>query len=225
MLYRFEGRLSYIVIGAQVYRNDPDEYSYRWTYNYNRTQRTEWGSVKTKVKTVVNRKQDRPAYVYTEYHLGEDGTTRFHHSYYGHGVPDIQRATIIIRKSEIKDLVPIDASEVKCNFAKSFKVPMGEPLIEVDYESHSSDVEVNRTNYTTNTNLSAGRQSAPILFASKKDTLEAIYTAQELLELFKPLEHDSRYYHGRRADGWYGHISYLHEDSLLTELTKEETDR
>lgn len=228
VLYRFEGRLAYNLVGAEVHRVDRDDrrYSYGWpSYNRtDRTERTDFSGVNTKVKTIINRKQDKPAHVYTEYHLDENGVTRMSKCYY-RDVPDIQKAKIVIRKTEIKDLMPIDVSTVKCDFAKSFVVPLGELLREVDYEhKHRDNDEVlDRTNYTIDMNMSTARQTVPVLFKTKAESMAKTYDSTELLNYFKPLDYQNYYYSTRHAH-YHGTVTYVHEDSGIAELTKEDDE-
>jgi len=219
VLYRFEGRMAYNLVGASVFRVDPDERNY---YYWNRQPRTDFSKVTTKVKTVVNRKQDKPAFVYTEYHLDENGVTRAVRCYY-RDVPNIQKAKIVIRKTEIKDLMPIDVDKVKCDFAKSFVVPMGVMLREVDYTYHhrENNEVLDRTNYTVDMNMSCGDQTVPVLFKTKAESMAKTYDATELLNYFKPLERNN-YYNTSRPASWHGTVTYVHEDSAVTELTKED---
>lgn len=224
VLYRFEGRMAYNLVGAQVWRKDPNERKYY--YNWNRQPRTDFSGVTTKVKTIVNRKQDKHAFVYTEYHLDEDGTTRTSRSYYRSDVPEIQKAKIVIRKTEIKDLMPIDADQVKCDFAKSFVVPLGEMLREVDYTYNHRDTDevIDRTNYSVDMNMSCGEQTVPVLFKTKVESMAKTYDATELLNYFKPLEYRNHYYYSERTPGYHGTITYVHEDSAVAELTKEDDE-
>lgn len=223
VLYRFEGRLAYNLVGAQVWRKDPEERRYYYT-SWNRQTRTDYSTVTTKVKTIVNRKQDKPAFVYTEYHLDENGVTRMSRPYYRPEVPEIQKAKIVIRKTEIKDLMPINEDQVKCEFAKSFVVPLGEMLREVDYTHHHRDTDeiIERTNYTVDMNMSCGEQTVPVLFKTKAESMAKTYDAAELLNYFKPLDYNNRYYYSERAPGYHGTITYVHEDSAIAELTKED---
>lgn len=221
VLYRFEGRLAYNLVGAQVHRVDPDDRNYY--YSYNRQPRTDFSRVTTKVKTIVNRKQDKPAFVYTEYHLDENGVTQSRHCHY-RDVPEIQKARITIRKTEIKDLMPINADQVKCDFAKSFVVPLGEKLREVDYTYHHRDTNevLNRTNYTVDMNMSCGEQTVPVLFKTKAESMAKTYDATELLNYFNPLEYRRSYYSSAQTPGYHGTVTYVHEDSAVAELTKED---
>lgn len=222
VLYRFEGRLAYNLVGAHVWRKDLDQRDYY--YSWNRQPRTDFSKVTTKVKTIANRKQDKPAFVYTEYHLDETGVTRANKCYYRPDVSDIQKAKIIIRKTEIKDLMPITKEQVKCDFAKSFAVPLGEMLREVDYtHAHRNTDEVlERTNYTVDMNMSCAEQTVPILFKTKAESMAKTYDAAELLDYFKPLEY--RNYYNSHPEGYYGTVTYIHEDSALAELTKEDDE-
>lgn len=224
VLYRFEGRLAYNLVGAQVWRKDPDERNYYYTWN--RPARTDFSRVTTKVKTIVNRKQDKPAYVYTEYSLDENGVTRMNRCFYRPESPDIQKAKIAIRKTEIKDLIPINESDVKCDFAKSFVVPLGEMLREIDYthRHRNTDEVLDRTNYTIEMNMSCGEQTVPVLFKTKADSMAKTYDETELLNYFKPLEYCNHYYYTNRTPGYYGTITYVHEDSAVAELTKEDAE-
>lgn len=224
VLYRFEGRLAYNLVGAQVLRKDPNERNYY--YSWNRQPRTDFSGVTTKVKTIVNRKQDKPAFIYTEYHLDENGVTRTSRCYYRPDVPEIQKAKIVIRKTEIKDLMPINVDQVKCDFAKSFVVPLGEMLREVDYARAHRDTDevLDRTNYSIEMNMSCGEQTVPVLFKTKAESMVKTYDATELLEYFKPLDYNNRYYYSERAPGYHGTITYVHEDSAVAELTKEDDE-
>lgn len=221
VLYRFEGRLAYNLVGAHTYRKDPDEINWRYSV-WNRQPRTDFSKVTTKVKTIVNRKQDKPAFVYTEYHLNEDGVTRSDKCHY-RDVPDIQKARIVIRKTEIKDLMPIDTSAVKCDFAKSFVVPLGEMLREVDYTySHrDTDEVIERTNYTIDMNMSCGRQTVPVLFKTKAESMAKVYDSNELVKYFNPLEYRN-YYYTEPTTGYHGTVTYVHEDSAVADLTKDD---
>ena len=225
VLYRFEGRLAYNLVGAEAHRVDRDDrrYNYGWL-SYNRTERTDFTGVTTKVKTIVNRKQDKPAFVYTEYHLDENGVTRMSKCYY-RDVPDIQKARIVIRKTEIKDLMPIDVSTVKCDFAKSFVVPLGELLREVDYEHRHRDNDevLDRTNYTIDMNMSTARQTVPVLFKTKAESMAKTYDSTELLNYFKPLDYQNYYYSTRPAH-YHGTVTYVHEDSGVAALTQEDEE-
>lgn len=227
VLYRFEGRMAYNLVGAHVHRVDRDDrkYNYGWPAYY-RQPRTDFSGVTTKVKTIVNRKQDKPAFVYTEYHLDENGATRTNRYYYRTDVPNIQKAKIVIRKTEIKDLMPIDADQVKCDFAKSFVVPLGEMLREVDYEHRhrNTDEVLDRTNYSIEMNMSCGEQTVPVLFKTKAESMAKTYDATELLNYFKPLDYRKGYYYTELTPGWYGTITYVHEDSAVAELTKEDDE-
>jgi hypothetical protein len=225
ILYRFEGRMAYNLVASHVYRKDPDEYNYRYSYHWNNRQpRTDFSKVTTKIKTIVNRKQDKPAFVYSEFHLNENGVTRAEKNYYRDDVPDRQKARIVIRKTEIKDLLPVDESEVKCAFAKAFTVPVGEMLKEVSYTHHHRDTDevLNVTNYSVEMNMSAGQQTVPVLFKTKADSMAKTYDQQELLEFLKPLEYAGGYYYGNKPTGWHGTITYVHEDSAVTEITEED---
>jgi hypothetical protein len=221
ILYRFEGRMAYNLVASHVYRKDPDDRSYYWSYN--RQPRTDYSRVTTKIKTIVNRKQDKPAFVYSEFHLDENGVTRAERNYYRDDIPARQKARIVIRKTEIKDLLPVDESEVKCAFAKAFTVPVGELLKEVAYTYHhrNTDEVLNVTNYSVDMNMSAGEQTVPVLFKTKADSMAKTYDQQELLEFFKPLEYRN-YYSTERHPNWHGTITYVHEDSAVTEITKED---
>ena len=223
VLYRFEGRLAYNLVGASTHRVDRDERQYHSYWSYNRKERTDFTGVSTKVKTIVNRKQDKPAHVYTEYHLDENGTTRMNKCYYREGVPEIQKAKIVIRKTEIKDLMPIDVSAVKCDFAKSFVVPMSELLREVDYthNQRNTDDVVDRTNYTVDMNMSTAEQTVPVLFKTKAESMAKTYDSQELVKYFNPLEYRGYYYTTRPAH-YHGTVTYVHEDSAVADLTKED---
>ncbi len=227
VLYRFEGRLAYNLVGSQVHRVDRDDrkYSY-YGWSYNRQPRTDFSGVTTKVKTIINRKQDKPAFVYTEYNLDEDGVTRASRCYYRTDVPEIQKAKIVIRKTEIKDLMPIDVDQVKCDFAKSFVVPLGEMLREVDYTHNHRDTDevLDRTNYSIEMNMSCGEQTVPVLFKTKAESMAKTYDATELLNYFKPLEYRNYYYYSERTPGWHGTVTYVHEDSAVAELTKEDDE-
>ncbi len=222
ILYRFEGRMAYNLVASHVYRKDPDDRSYYWSYN--RQPRTDYSRVTTKIKTIVNRKQDKPAFVYSEFHLDENGVTRAERNYYRDDIPDRQKAKIVIRKTEIKDLLPVDESEVKCAFAKAFTVPVGELLKEVAYTYHHRDTDevLNVTNYSVDMNMSAGQQTVPVLFKTKADSMAKTYDQKELLEFLKPLEYAGGYYYGNKPAGWHGTITYVHEDSAVTEITEED---
>lgn len=222
VLYRFEGRLAYNLVASHVYRKDRDENRYSY-WGWNRSERKDWSGVTTKVKTIVNRKQDKPAHVYTEYRLDENGQTRVDKSFYRDEVPDYQRARIVIRKTEIKDLIPIDVNEVKCDFAKSFVLPLGEMLREVSYtHKHSNTDEIlNVTNYTVDMNMSAGEQTVPVLFKTKAESMAKTYDAQALIEYFKPLEYRN-YYYSTRPSNYHGVVTYVHEDSAVTSITEED---
>ena len=227
VLYRFEGRMAYNLVGALTHRVDHDASKYNYYgWNYNRQPRTDYSRVTTKVKTIINRKQDKPAFVYTEYHLDENGATQMSKCYYRDSEPDMQKAKIVIRKTEIKDLMPIDEDQVKCSFAKSFVVPMGEMLREVEYNhtDRETDVVRIRTNYTVDMNMtiSVSGQTVPVLFKTKAESMAKTYDAQELVEYFKPLEY--RDYYNRNITGWHGTVTYVHEDSAITELTKEDDE-
>lgn len=227
VLYRFEGRLAYNLIGSQVHRVDRDDRSYYYNYSWNRQPRTDFSKVTTKVKTIVNRKQDKPAFVYTEYYLDENGVTQTRRSYYRTDVPDMQKAKIVIRKTEIKDLMPINADQVTCNFAKSFVVPLGEMLREVDYEHCHRDTDevLDRTNYSIEMNMSCADQTVPVLFKTKAESMAKTYDAQELVNYFQPLSYSGRYrYYTDRDVSYYGTITYTHEDSAVAELTKEDDE-
>lgn len=207
VLYRFEGRLAYNLLGATVDRVDPE-----YRYIYNRTPRTDYSTVKTTVQTIVNRKQDKPVFVYTEYCLNKEGVTVSETPMYRRHLPAYQKAKIVIRKSEIKDLIPIDADKVKCDFAKNFVVPKGEKLREVAYDYYNKDKEVlDLTNYSVDVNISAGSQSVPVLFDTKAESMAKVYTQEELLEYFSPLEKNSRYY-AEDNPHFYGTITYTHEE-------------
>lgn len=223
VLYRFEGRLAYNLVACHVYRKDRDERQYNSYWSYNRKERTDWSGVTTKVKTIVNRKQDKPAYVYTEYHLDENAQTRADRVYYRDDIPDYQKARIVIRKTEIKDLIPLAESEVKCNFAKSFVLPLGEMLREVAYTHNhrNTDDIINTTNYTVDMNMSAGEQTVPVLFKTKAESMAKTYDAQALVEYFKPLEYRN-YYYSTRPAGYHGTVTYVHEDSAIADITKED---
>jgi hypothetical protein len=179
--------------------------------------------VTTKVKTIVNRKQDKPAFVYSEFHLDENGVTRVETNYNRDDIPDRQKARIVIRKTEIKDLLPVDESEVKCTFAKAFTVPVGELLKEVAYTYHhrNTDEVLNVTNYSVDMNMSAGEQTVPVLFKTKADSMAKTYDQQDLLEFFKPLKYRNNYSTERHPNR-HGTITYVHEDSAVTEITKED---
>jgi len=221
ILYRFEGRLAYNLVASHVYRKDPDDHTWRW--GWNRNPRTDYSRVTTKVKTLVNRKQDKPAFVYTEYHLDENSVTRADRNYYREDLPHKQRARIVIRKTEIKDLIPINATDVKCDFAKSFVLPLGEMLREVSYNNRHRDTEeiIETTNYTVEMNMSAGEQTVPVLFKTKAESMAKIYDAQELLEFFKPLDYRN-YYYSERHPHYHGKITYVHEDSAVAAITEED---
>jgi hypothetical protein len=223
VLYRFEGRMAYNLVASHVYRKDPDEYTYRYAWSYDRKPRTNYSNVTTKIKTIVNRKQDKPAFVYSEFHLDENGVTRAEKNWYREDIPARQKATITIRKTEIKDLLPVDESEVKCAFAKAFTIPLGEMLREVAYENkhRNTDEILNETNYSVSMNMSAGEQTVPVLFKTKAESMDKTYDAQALLEFFKPLEYRKYYSTERHAD-WHGTITYVHEDSAVTEITDED---
>lgn len=222
ILYRFEGRMAYNLVASHVYRKDPKERDY-W-YGYNRQPRTDFSTVTTKIKTIVNRKQDKPAFVYSEFHLDENGVTRAEKNSYRDDIPDRQKAKIVIRKTEIKDLLPVDEREVKCAFAKAFTVPVGELLKEVAYTYHHRDTDevLNVTNYSVDMNMSAGQQTVPVLFKTKADSMAKTYDQKELLEFLKPLEYAGGYYYGNKPAGWLGTITYIHEDSAVTEITEED---
>lgn len=224
ILYRFEGRMAYNLVASHVYRKDPDDYSYRYSWSYNRQPRTDYSKVTTKIKTIVNRKQDKPAFVYSEFHLDANGVTRAQRAYYRDDLPDLQKATIVIRKTEIKDLLPVDESEVKCAFAKAFAVPIGELLREVAYKHihQNTDEVLNLTNYTIDMNMSAGQQTVPVLFKTKADSMTKTYDQKELLEFLKPLEYVGGWYHGSKHEGYHGTITYVHEDSAVTDITEED---
>lgn len=224
VLYRFEGRMAYNLVAAHVYRKDADEYNWRYGYSWgSRRERTDWSKVTTKVKTIVNRKQDKPAYVYSEFRLDENGVTRAEKNWYRDDVPAIQKARIVIRKTEIKDLLPVDESEVTCTFAKGFTVPVGEMLREVAYSYHhrNTDEVLNETNYSVDMNMSAGEQTVPVLFKTKADSMAKTYDQQELLEFFKPLEYRN-YYNSERHPDWHGKVTYVHEDSAAGGITEED---
>jgi hypothetical protein len=223
VLYRFEGRMAYNLVASHVYRKDPNEYTYRYAWSYDHKPRTNYSNVTTKIKTIVNRKQDKPAFVYSEFHLDENGVTRAEKNWYREDIPARQKATITIRKTEIKDLLPVDESEVKCAFAKAFTIPLGEMLREVAYENkhRNTDEILNETNYSVSMNMSAGEQTVPVLFKTKAESMDKTYDAQALLEFFKPLEYRKYYSTERHAD-WHGTITYVHEDSAVTEITDED---
>lgn len=222
ILYRFEGRMAYNLVASHVYRKDPDKHKhyYHWSHT---NPRTDWSNVTTKIKTIVNRKQDKPAFVYSEFRLDENGVTRAEKCYH-RDIPDRQKARIIIRKTEIKDLLPVNESEVKCTFAKAFTVPVGELLKEIDYTYNHCDTDevLNVTNYSVDMNMSAGQQTVPVLFKTKADSMAKTYDQQELLNFLKPLEYAGGYYYGNKPAGWHGTITYVHEDSAVTEITEED---
>lgn len=222
ILYRFEGRMAYNLVASHVYRKDPKERDY-W-YGWNRQPRTDYSTVTTKIKTIVNRKQDKPAFVYSEFHLDENGVTRAEKNRYRDDIPDRQKAKIVIRKTEIKDLLPVDESEVKCAFAKAFTVPVGELLKEVAYTHQHRDTDevLNVTNYSVDMNISARQQTVPVLFKTKADSMAKTYDQKELLEFLKPLEYAGGYYYDNKPSGWHGTITYVHEDSAVTEITEED---
>ena len=97
-------------------------------------------------------------------------------------------------------------------------------LREVDYtyNHRNTDEVLDRTNYSIDMNMSCGEQTVPVLFKTKAESMAKTYDATELLNYFEPL--DYRYYYTERTPGWYGTITYVHEDSAVAELTKEDDE-
>lgn len=213
VIYRFEGRLAYNLVGADLTRTDPYEIRNRsyYGYSWNRTPRTDFSGIKTVIKTIVNRKQDKPAFVYSEFSIDAEGKTKPYQNYYRKDVDPILRGKIVIRKTDIKDLIPVDVSEIKCDFIKSFKVPLATKMREVSYDYYTgrSEEKIKESYYTIEMNMSAASQTAPVLFKTKKESLEHEYTAQELIDFFDPIKYQQRRY---SSDYHWGDITYVHED-------------
>lgn len=210
ILYRFEGRLAYNLLGASVSSVDKDEEKYRYNYLSQRN-RSDYSGVTTTVTTIVKRKQDKPVFVYTSYILDENGETVKNVPWNRKHLSPIQKADIIIRKSELKGLIPITVDQVKCDFAKGFILPLGVKLKEIDFGYGNNEPDdLPRTNYSVEMNLTAGNQTVPVLFKTKAESMEAQYTHEELLNYFKPMEYNSyRYGHSQNK---LGTIKYQHQD-------------
>ena len=109
VFYRYEGRFNYVILGYEINRDDPHgnrHYGY-----YNRT--PDYSKVQTSVTFKVNRKNDKTATVYTEWHVDDEGNFK--------QTP----RTIHIRKSYFKDLVELDDKDPK---APEYDLPVGKIL-------------------------------------------------------------------------------------------------
>jgi hypothetical protein len=95
VFYRYEGRFHYITISYELNRKDP--YNGRYYGYYTRQQ--DFSKVETDITFITNRKNDKTATVYTEWHLDENGNFKE------------QPATTHIRKSYFKDLVGLDEKD------------------------------------------------------------------------------------------------------------------
>lgn len=125
IIYRYEGKFAYNILNNDVKRTDP-YYNRRYGYWSQQADKNDFSKVSTEVVYTVDRKQDKPVMVYTEFRIYDDGEI----------TPSIH-----IRKSPFKDLL-------ECNDAPEgideFTVPIGEVL---DWDRVTSQLGGYRTKY------------------------------------------------------------------------------
>lgn len=109
--YRYEGKFAYNILNSALDRVDPNGYYYRSHLN------TDYSKVVTSMNSTVIRVQDRPADVYTAWYLNTDIAKALKFN---------PKPEIIIRKSYLKDLLPLDDDDPTI---PSFTIPRGEILM------------------------------------------------------------------------------------------------
>lgn len=206
VIYRYEGKFAYNLIGYSI------GYSIDRKDQHNNHYHDSGLTATTTVSTVHSNKQDKPVFVYSEFLVDENGKTNYTKEH-RLDVDPIQIANIVIRKSEIKDLIQIEKTE--CEFINNFKIQLNIPLSPVvyQYDSKIGDPLVDRTNYDVQSNMSISQNTVPILFANKKESLEVSFTQEEILKIFDAkityyLNYYNRY--GEKYKNYYGTISYKH---------------
>lgn len=183
IIYRFEGIFFYHSISQDVEISGMNSY---------RREIKDYSKVKTEVHFTVDKNKNQKVYVYSEWHVDSDGSLNSRHV----------NEKILLRKSPLKDLVPISEDEVNKKI-KKFKLPLGDIIGGGQYTGteykYFNNIEVNST---MNNYWGTGY----CLFEDKKTANDAIYKVEDLKKIF-PLRQGSH----RDPIESFGRIEYTME--------------